>query len=375
MTNNPFILGSYVSDAYFCDREEETKLLRTHIDNGRNVTLIAPRRVGKTGLIEHFFHQKDIASNYYCILIDLYATKDMGEMVQVMGKSILNALKSYSRKAAEAFLACIKSLYAGVTIGDDGKPELRLGIGQIAEPQASVEEIFNYINQADRPCIIAIDEFQTVSTYPDGKAEALLRTYVQHCHNARFIFSGSRRTMMSEMFLSPNRPFFQSTTFMNIDVLNRDVYASFALDLFSQCGKHLQKEAVGNVYDRFEGITWYVQRTMNELFALTPDHGNCDESMVDGAINTILSANNFTYESILFQLPAKQKELLFAVCKAGKAEQVTSTRFIRQYHLSSASSVQSALRGLIEKEFVSNDFGKYEVYDKFFALWLKEKIM
>ena len=89
----------------------------------------------------------------------------------------------------------------------------------------------------------------------------------------------------------------------------------------------------------------------------------------------IVADFRFTYESILFQLPAKQKELLFAVCKAGKAEQVTSTRFIRQYHLSSASSVQSALRGLIEKEFVSNDFGKYEVYDKFFALWLKDKIL
>ena len=78
MANNPFILESYVSDELFCDREEETKLLRTHMENGRNVTLIAPRRVGKTGLVEHFFHQKDIASQYYCILIDLYANKDRG---------------------------------------------------------------------------------------------------------------------------------------------------------------------------------------------------------------------------------------------------------------------------------------------------------
>jgi hypothetical protein len=114
---------------------------------------------------------------------------------------------------------------------------------------------------------------------------------------------------------------------------------------------------------------------MNELYAETPVDSICDVSMIDAAINTILASNNFTYESILFQLPAKQKELLFAVCKAGRAEQVTSTKFIKQYHLSSASSVQSALRGLVDKEFVSNDFGKYEVYDKFFALWLKGKIM
>ena len=374
MSSNPFVLRSYVSDELFCDRKEETALLRKHIENGRNVTLTAPRRVGKTGLIEHFFHQKDIASHYYCILIDLYATKDMNEMVQVMGKSILSALTSKSKKAAQAFLQCIKSLYTGLTIGDDGSPELRLGMGEVAEPSVTVEEIFNYIAKADKPCIIAIDEFQTVAEYPDGKAEALLRTYVQHCNNSQFIFSGSQRTMMSEMFLKPNRPFYQSTTMMNIDVLDKGTYSDFAVKLFSKSGKTLLQDVANEVYDRFDGITWYVQRTMNELYAETTKGATCDLSMIDSAIEAILIANSFTYESILFQLPARQKEVLFAICKAEKAEQPTSARFISKYHLPSASSVQSALRGLIEREFVTVEFGTYEVYDKFFALWLRKRM-
>lgn len=374
MSNNPFVLRSYECDDLFCDREQETATLRKNIENGRNITLTAPRRVGKTGLIEHFFHQEDIASHYYCILIDLYATKDMSEMVQVMGKSILNALTTKSEKAAKAFLQCVKSLYTGLSIKEDGTPEFRLGMGEIREPSIAVDEIFSYINKADKPCIIAIDEFQTVADYPDGKAEALLRTYVQHCNNALFIFAGSQRTMMSEMFLKPNRPFYQSTTFMNIDVLNLAVYTDFALRLFKKGKRKVLPEVVEMVYNRFDGITWYVQRTMNELYAETAQGTTCGVDQVDVAIDSILTANSFTYLSILFQLPVRQKDVLLAICKAGKAEQPTSAKFIRDYRLPSASSVQSALRGLIEKEFVTSEFGTYEIYDKFFALWLAKRI-
>ena len=95
--------------------------------------------------------------------------------------------------------------------------------------------------------------------------------------------------------------------------------------------------------------------------------------LVDIAINNILRSNEFTYQSLLFQLPPKQKELLIALSKAGKAEAITSTKFIRRWHLSSASSVQSAIKGLLEKNFVTTNLGVYEVYDRLFALWLTGK--
>ncbi len=63
--NNPFVVGKYISDEYFCDREKETVTLIKHIKNGRNVALISPRRIGKTGLIEHLFNQDEIKQNYH----------------------------------------------------------------------------------------------------------------------------------------------------------------------------------------------------------------------------------------------------------------------------------------------------------------------
>jgi hypothetical protein len=176
--------------------------------------------------------------------------------------------------------------------------------------------------------------------------------------------------MMGEIFLSPSRPFYQSTSMMSIGSIPLDKYVCFAQRHFEEAGKSISEGVIAEVYHRFDGVTWYVQRVMNEFFSLTSQQSKCDVDMLEPAIKSILNANEFTYQSLLFQLPQKQKELLIAIAKAGKAKNLTSSAFINKYRLSSSSSVQSAIKGLLEKNFVTTALGIYEVYDKFFALWL-----
>ena len=370
MVNNPFILYGYEYEKYFCDRKTETQELKRLVTNGNHVALIAPRRIGKTGLIENLFHQKDIQKDYYTFLIDIYATKNIEELIMAMGASMLSSLRPKGAKVIQKFVDILSSLRTGISFDAMGNPSWNVEVGDVRLPRTTLDEIFEYIDTADKPCIIAIDEFQTVSCYNDGKIEALLRTYIQHCRNAHFIFSGSQRTMMGEMFLSPSRPFYQSTSMMNIGSIPIDKYSAFAQKHFKEADKGISAQAITKVYQRFEGVTWYVQRVMNELFSLTPQHGTCDEDMLDIAIKNILRANEFTYQSLLFQLPIKQKELLMAIAREGKAQNLTSSAFVKKYRLTSSSSVQSAIKGLLEKNFVTSNLGVYEVYDKFFALWL-----
>ena len=370
MVNNPFILYGYESEKYFCDRKTETQELKRLVTNGNHVALIAPRRIGKTGLIENLFHQKDIQRDYYTFLIDIYATKNIEELIMAMGASMLSSLRPKGAKVIQKFVDILSSLRTGISFDAMGNPSWNVEVGDIRLPRTTLDEIFEYIDTADKPCIIAIDEFQTVSGYNDRKIEALLRTYIQHCRNAQFIFSGSQRTMMGEMFLSPSRPFYQSTSMMNIGCIPLDKYSVFAQKLFKEANKGISAETIAKVYQRFEGVTWYVQRVLNELFSLTPQHGTCDEDMLDIAIKNILRANEFTYQSLLFQLPIKQKELLMAIAKEGKAQNLTSSAFVKKYRLTSSSSVQSAIKGLLEKNFATSNLGVYEVYDKFFGLWL-----
>ncbi len=370
---NPFITSGYVSPTYFCDRVAETNVLLSYLTNNNHVALISPRRLGKTGLIAHCFHQNNVQQEYYTFLIDIYATKNLQEFVFELGKSILNCLRPLGRKAWDVFLSSLSSLRSSISFDYAGNPSWNLEMGDIKTPAITLDEVFRYLDHADKPCLVAIDEFQVITKYPENNVEALLRTQIQHCSNATFIFSGSQRHMMGEIFISPSRPFYQSTAIMDLKPIQESVYCEFARHHFNDNGKDIDAKAVCRVYQRFEGITWYIQFMLNSLYSLTREGEICTADKVEMAINNILSQLDFTYSSLLFQLPAKQKEVLMAICKEGKAKEITSSRFLSTYKLT-ASSVQGAVKGLLDKDFITHELGVYSVYDKFFEEWLKRQM-
>ena len=372
MPSNPFITNGYFSPHYFCDRVQETEQLTRLVTNGNNVALISPRRLGKTGLINHCFEQEAVRENYYTFIVDIYATKNLQEFVYELGKAVLSVLKSRGRKAWEKFLNTIGSLRSNISFDINGNPEWGLGVGDIKVPEFTLDEIFSYLEQADKPCIVAIDEFQVIADYPDNKVEAVLRTRIQKCRNTWFIYSGSQRHMMSEIFISPSRPFYQSTSLMSIEPIDSDKYVEFAQGLFGEYQKEISREAVVATYRRYEGVTWYVQSILNALFTLTKPGESCTEEMIEPAIQQIITQQSFAYKALLFQLPPKQKEVLMAICKEGKATNLTSRPFLQRYHLT-ASTVQGAVKGLLEKDFITHDMGNYTLYDQFFAQWLLQQ--
>ena len=268
--NNPFVTNGYAGEHYFCDRVEETRSLIDLLTNGNNVALISPRRLGKTDLIYHCFDQSEIKDNYYTFLIDIYATSSLQDFVNALGRSIIDALKPFGKKALQRFLDVVASLRPDVTFDVFGMPSLGVSMGSIDKPEVSLDEIFKFLEQADRPCIVAIDEFQQIASYSgNANVEALLRTHIQRCRNANFVFSGSQRHLMDNMFTSPSRPFYQSVTLMNLKPLDLGVYRDFAVGLFNDAGKVLLPEVVDQVYRDFSGVTAYMQRLMNVLFMRT----------------------------------------------------------------------------------------------------------
>ena len=156
MIENPFITYGYESAAYFCDRKAETQELITILANGNHAALISPRRMGKTGLIRHCFAQKEVQDQYYTFLIDIYATKNLQDMVYRMGQGIVNRLKSRGQVAIDGFLRFVTSLRTGISFDGQGNASWNLGVGDIKSPNFTLEEIFNYLKAADRKCIVAI---------------------------------------------------------------------------------------------------------------------------------------------------------------------------------------------------------------------------
>ena len=368
---NPFVISGYEGARYFCDRVQELTALEREIANGCNVALVATRRMGKSGLIQHYFSQPTIQEQYYTFFIDIYDTRSLRELLHKLSREILIRLKPYGARAIQRFWDTMRSLQPGISFSPLGEPSFNVQIGDIQEGDATLDEIFRYLELADKPCIVAIDEFQQINTFPESNIEAKLRTYVQQCHNAQFIFSGSQRHTMSAMFMNASRPFYQSVSVMHLDNIDVKVYDTFAKALFAEGNRTLADGVTEAVYAISNGVTWYTQKLFNTLYSGTPEGATCQVKDVQDALDYIIKTQAYSYEEILFRLPEKQKMVLIALAKNGPSKAVTSSAFIKKYSLQSASTVQSALRGLLEKDFVTLEQGIYTVYDLFMAIWLQ----
>jgi AAA+ ATPase superfamily predicted ATPase len=374
---NPFFLTGIIPDEYFCDREQETETIVTHLRNQSNVLLTSSRRMGKTQLIRHVFNDERIKDNFYTFYTDIYATSTLREMVFFLGKEIYRKLVPGEKKAMKLFLGTIRSLATAFSLDPvSGEPKVNLQIGDISTPELTLEEIFSYLEKADKPCIFAIDEFQKISHYPEKNVEALLRTYIQKMNTCNFIFSGSNRHILQQMFSSYSKPFYNSAQQVHLDRIEKDKYVTFVVDHFQEAGIAISPETAGYCYDMFSGYTYYNHKVLHDVFAFTDPKQAVDEAVIRQTVSNILEENGHTYSEILSSLTLTQKQMLVAIAKESPARKPTSGAFVKKHALASPSSAQKALVKLLEDQLVTYSLSKtekeYSVADKFLELWLRE---
>ena len=366
---NPFLVSGYESPEYFCDRKNETEDILETLRNGRNITLTSPRRLGKTGLIKHVYHlikQQDPRASV--IYIDLYSTESLYDFTQAFASAVLGQLDSNPVKAMKVIVNLFKSFRPNLTVDQiTGQPKIGLDIASGTET-STLKQVFEYLKQSGKTCYIAFDEFQQIAYYPEKNVEALLRSYIQDLHNVHFIFSGSRAHMLGEMFLSPKRPFYQSTSEKSIGVIDEQAYYAFADSFFRAQERSLPMEVFHYVYSQYDGYTWYIQVILNRLYTKTGR--SIDMDLVQESIREILQENEFYYQHLLQIYPKGQVKLIKAIAKEKNVKEPLSGSFISKYSLNATSSVRNALRRMLEEEIIYRSTDGYMVYDRFFGQWL-----
>ncbi len=368
---NPFIVTGKIEPEYFCGRVEESARLVKSVTNGNNLVIISPRRMGKTGLIRFCYEKPEIKDDYYTFFIDILHTSSLREFTYLLGREIYETLLPRSRKMANLFIQAIRSISG--KFGYDpisGVPAFNIELGDIVRPEYTLDEIFSYLANADKPCVVAIDEFQQIAKYPEKNIEALLRTHIQNTGNCHFIFAGSERHMMQEMFTSAARPFYHSADMLELKAIEPQIYIPFIVSHFEKRNRQIAAGHVEKVYRLFKGHTYYIQKTFNEAFADTPEGEECTLETIRAAIDTMIASNDTIFREILSNIPEKQKALLYAIAKDGETERITSAEFIRRHSLPSASSVQSAAKKLLEKDIITEINKTFSVTDKLFAMWI-----
>ena len=367
MKQNPFIISGYVSPTYFCDREMETARMINAIENSRHITLFSPRRMGKTGLIRHLFYVAGKRKEFTPVYLDIMATTSLREFTEVFGKSVLTAIaknEAFMRK----ILKHLSALRLKLTIDHlTGEPALSLDVHNAGEAEKSLDSIFRYLEEQPYRIAIAIDEFQQITSYPEKNLEAILRTHLQTVNNVSMIFSGSRKNILTEIFSSANRPFYNITEMMEIGGIEPDVYKTFIREKFRKGSFSISTAALDRIAEITGFHTFYVQYFCNRLYS---EQKNIDTDDVDRSLITILRENEPVYASYLNLLTTMQYRVLKAIALNDGIDNPLSKEFISEYYLGAASSVSQAIKSLSDKEFVFYSKNRYRLNDVFLGQWI-----
>ena len=371
---NPFIVSGKIPEAFFCDRIEESIELQKSLTNQLNVVLTSSRRMGKTSLVNFVFDKPVIKDDYITISVDILQTTTFREFIFTFGTAVFETVATRSDKWRKMFITFLKSLSG--SFGYDpvqNTPTFDIRLGDIQQPEYTLREIFQYLESVEKRCLVVIDEFQQITRYPEKNVEEILRTQIQKLSNANFVFSGSRRRLMEEMFFSSKRPFYQSAKPLRLEPIEKDVYFDFASTHFQKAGKNLSKEAFTYVYDTFWGVTLYVQRMMKDAYIETPEGKVCDVDMVKILIENYIKENDSHLREQLSFITEAQKELLYAIYAEGEVQSITSSAFNKKHRLRSPSSTQSAALKLLEYDLITRKEKTYSLSDPLLSLWLDRR--
>lgn len=373
---NPFKLSGYYGPELFCDRDAETEQLIAHFQNGMNVTLFSKRRMGKTGLIQHVFHQLSSFKESKTIYIDIYDTQNLEEFTSKVVTAILQAFPE-KNSIGKKFIELLKGFNPVVAYDQfTGLPEVSLSFHTPQQKQYSLNSVFQFLDKQNIHTLIAIDEFQQITHYPENNVEAILRTIIQPLKHVNFIFSGSHKHLLLEIFNSTHRPFFSSTAFLHLDKIPAEAYASFILEKFERHKKTIDRASVDFILEWTKQHTYYTQALCNKVFQLTKK--TADIHVVYNGCNMLLLENEAMYFQYRNLLTTGQWNLLMAIAKDDVVYQPTSGTFIKTHQLGIPASVRRSLQALVDKEMVlqeTNDEGIvfYQVYNCFLSRWLAKK--
>lgn len=367
---NPFLIVGYQSPELFCDRVTETRKIQSALANGRNITLISYRRLGKSALIEHAFATFPNKKRYQFVHIDIYATQNLNDFLAALSKGVFKTTYTKTQKLGNAIIDFFSRIGGSFTYDPvTGQPALDMKLNTSKRTAKNIDDIFDFLENSGKQTFVAIDEFQQILEYPEKNVEALLRTKIQKLKNVHFIFSGSHKHMLTSMFMDYSRPFYQSTDMLYLEKIETTLYAQFILSIFKQYKRSISLSIAQSILEWTRCHTYYVQSLCNRLYATGVK--KIDDALLKNTLYELLREHEGIYYSYRNLLTQPQWDLLYAIANEETAVMPTSNKFLRKYNLGSASTVNRSINALLSKEMIFQTQDGYLVYDVFLSRWLE----
>ncbi len=369
---NPFFIQGYVDTASFCDRKKETSDIASALNNGRNITLFSLRKMGKTGLIFHIGHLLSRNKQTKFLYSDIFNTDNTEQLAAKLGAVLFKELAP-KRSILKWVGSVFKAFAPKVSIDPlTALPELTFDFQNRQDSIKTLENIFVYLRTLKYRIIWGIDEFQQIGYYKEKGTEALLRDLIQQTPNVNFIFSGSHKSMLLDMFSHAKRPFYQSTQWIELNEISEKEYTTFILKHFNKKRQRITKTEVSLILEFTMRHTWYTQYLCNNLYA---SNKIITEQKIRVMMSKILKEKESYFHNYRAMLSTLQWQVARAIALEEKVYEPNSQKFLAKHKLSAASAVKRAIESLIQQDLVSEiqegDKRYFRLNDVFLIRWFQ----
>ncbi|MCP5102800.1 MAG: ATP-binding protein [bacterium] len=375
---NPFVYGERVKEENFCNREDEIKELVSEISSGQNIMIYSPRRYGKTSLIDEVLRKLD-KKGLFTIYIDLFPVISNEDFVRISLKSISLLLskdsKNILKKVKIFFKQISPSLF--ITVAEDGIPSVGINFSK-AEVLPVLEDLFNglyaFTKDKKKPAVVVFDEFQQVGELEDTRVEKTLRGVIQTHREISYVFMGSKKHLIYEMFIDPGRPFFKSSAHFPLEKIDPVLFSDFVYRKFIKSNRQIEDGAAMYIVNKAEAHPYYTQLLAHTAWESGKASEAVDIEHVDAAVNRILKREEAAFAGIWDNLTLNQKKLLLAMAFKEKNDKIFSSDFLDKYNLNSPGTVQRGIKSLITRGLIDKEENSIEINDVFLKMWLKQRM-
>ena len=364
MTGNPFKYGTIVTGQDFVDREKELAELLREIRSKKSIVLYSNRRLGKSSLLSEFMRRN--SKKYRFVFLDLYGMTDKSQLLEELVEKTTSAVLGKVENIASGLWDLLKSARVRMVITPEGK----LGVEPFkAEPApGDITEILDLpeklAKKKRKQVVIIFDEFQEATTFDGVALLKLMRARFQKHENVVYIFCGSKRHVLHQMFDEKEGAFYKFARPIELGNIPKDDFERFIVSRFRSAGGSVKRDLAAEILKVTGGHPYYTQQIAHELFDVsrTPRH---HDEVLQAVMNAVEHQKaSFLYAWETTKSPLQRKYLVAVAQEPGGGY---SYEFIQRHGLRSSSHVQKAERSLEARGLIEHG----RIVDPIFALWLR----
>jgi len=365
---NPFVYEGFATGKLFCNRDKDIKYLQELVSYSNNLVLFSKRRMGKSTLLQELILNKLPKDDYISIYIDLFEISSKLDFLRLTTKQTANALPFTVSSGVSEIIKVFKNISFGIDINStDGSLSFNPKLNS-SDFDDAIDDYFislnNYINKSNKKAIVIFDEFQQITNIKDKKIDAIIRKHIQSHKNISYIFSGSKKHLLTSLFSDIKAPLYQMATFKELTPIDEN-------DFFNFANERLKYPIDVDVFNYIYNLCGYESKLIQEvLFHIFKDNiKSINNETIDKIIDEIIDEKASSFRLIFDMLSNSKKTALKILAQT---KNIYASSILEKYDISKPT-LQSALKKLAQEEdLIEQKDNKFNFDNKLFELWCRK---